>query len=162
MVIVDHAKGSCMAATLRGLPVALLVAAAPLLAAGPGGEPATARRWPTEWFRVVLPAIQQTPGQSPRWRHARWPTWLGLHEAIVAGILQERSLAGQLVELESLPPAQPDDTLHWPTVPTPRWPALTSMLPPNAPADWKGASRRWSAACRCCSRRISTRGARRR
>lgn len=91
----------------------------------------------TEWFRVVLPAIQQTPGQSPPVA-ARTLAYLGLglHEAIVAGVPDGRSLAGQLNELESLPPAQPDETLHWPTVANATLAALTRMLLPNAPADW--------------------------
>ena len=126
-----------MAATLRACIVALLVAAAPCFAAGPEANRYSAAV-ATEWFRVVLPAIQQTPGQSPPVA-ARTLAYLGLglHEAIVAGIPQERSLAGQLVELESLPPAQPDDTLHWPTVANATLAALTAMLLPNAPADWK-------------------------
>lgn len=91
----------------------------------------------TEWFRVVLPAIQQTPGQSPPVA-ARTLAYLGLglHEAIVAGVPNGRSLAGQLNELESLPPAQPDETLHWPTVANATLAALTRMLLPNAPPEW--------------------------
>lgn len=91
----------------------------------------------TEWFRVVLPAIQQTPGQSPPVA-ARTLAYLslGLHEAIVPGVPGGRSLAGQLNELESLPPAQPDEILHWPTVANATLAALTRMLLPNAPADW--------------------------
>ena len=92
----------------------------------------------TEWFRVVLPAIQQTPGQSPPVA-ARTLAYLGigLYESIVAGLPGHRSLAGQLSELESLPPAQPNEVLHWPTVANATLAALTMMLLPNAPADWK-------------------------
>jgi hypothetical protein len=92
----------------------------------------------TEWFRVALPAIQQTPGQSPP-AAARTLAYLGLglYEAIVAGLPGQRSLAGQLNELESLPPAQPDEVLHWPTVANATLAALTQMLLPNAPPDWK-------------------------
>lgn len=92
----------------------------------------------TEWFRVVLPAIQQTPGQSPPVA-ARTLAYLGLglHESIVEGLPGRRSLAGQLNELESLPPAQPDEVLHWPTVANAAMAALTQMLLPNAPSDWK-------------------------
>lgn len=92
----------------------------------------------TEWFRVVLPAIQQTPGQSPPVA-ARTLSYLGLglYESIVAGLPGQRSLAGQLNELESLPPAQPDELLHWPTVANAALAALTQMLLPNAPPDWK-------------------------
>jgi hypothetical protein len=92
----------------------------------------------TEWLRVVLPAIQQTPGQSPPVA-ARTLAYLGLglYESVVAGMPGQRSLAGQLSELESLPPAQPDEVLHWPTVANATLALLTQMLLPNAPADWK-------------------------
>jgi len=92
----------------------------------------------TEWFRVVLPAIQQTPGQSPPVA-ARTLAYLGLglYESIVAGLPGQRSLAGQLTELDSLPAAQPDEVLHWPTVANAALAALTRMLLPNAPADWQ-------------------------
>ncbi|HET7528173.1 MAG TPA: vanadium-dependent haloperoxidase [Burkholderiaceae bacterium] len=92
----------------------------------------------TEWFRVVLPAIQQTPGQSPPVA-ARTLAYLGigLYESIIEGLPGQRSLTGQLSELESLPPAQPDETLHWPTVANAALGALARMLLPNAPPDWK-------------------------
>ena len=92
----------------------------------------------TEWFRVVLPAIQQTPGQSPPVA-ARTLAYLGigLYESIVSGLPGQRSLAGQLNELESLPAAQPNEVLHWPTVANATLGALTQMLLPNAPPDWK-------------------------
>lgn len=92
----------------------------------------------TEWFRVVLPAIQQTPGQSPPVA-ARTLAYLGLglYESVLGGLPGQRSLAGQLNELESLPAAQPDEVLHWPTVANATLAALTQMLLPNAPADWK-------------------------
>ncbi len=92
----------------------------------------------TEWFRVVLPAIQQTPGQSPPVA-ARTLAYLGLglYESVLAGLPGQRSFAGQLVELESLPAAQPDEVLHWPTVANATLAALTQMLLPNAPPDWK-------------------------
>jgi len=91
----------------------------------------------TEWFRVVLPAIQQTPGQSPPVA-ARTLAYLGLglYETMLAGLPGERSLAGQLNELESLPEAQPNEPLHWPTVANATLAALARMLLPNAPADW--------------------------
>jgi hypothetical protein len=92
----------------------------------------------TEWFRVVLPAIQQTPGQSPPVA-ARTLAYLGLglYESVLAGMPGQRSFAGQLSELDSLPAAQPDETLHWPTVANSTLAALTQMLLPHAPADWK-------------------------
>jgi hypothetical protein len=91
----------------------------------------------TEWFRVVLPAIQQTPGQSPPVA-ARTLAYLGLglYESIAPGTPGRRSFAGQLTELESLPEVQPNEPLHWPTVANATLAALTRMLLPNAPADW--------------------------
>src|SRR5512141_2358085 len=92
----------------------------------------------TEWLGVVLPAIQQTPGQSPPVA-ARTLAYLGLglYESILAGLPGQRSFSGQLSELESLPEAQPDEVLHWPTVANATLAALTQMLLPNAPPDWK-------------------------
>jgi hypothetical protein len=91
----------------------------------------------TEWFRLVLPALQQTPGQSPPVA-ARTLAYLGLglYESLVPGIPGQRSLTGQLAELQSLPPVQPDEPLHWPTVANATLAALVRMLLPNAPADW--------------------------
>lgn len=131
-----------MAALTRQILAALLLVAALVGPAGAQQAPRpSASRYSaavaTEWFRVVLPAIQQTPGQSPPVA-ARTLAYLGLglHEAIVAGMPEQRSFAGQLNELESLPAAQPDETLHWPTVANATLGALTRMLLPNAPADW--------------------------
>jgi hypothetical protein len=131
-----------LAALTRQILAALLLVAALVGPAGAQQAPRpSASRYSaavaTEWFRVVLPAIQQTPGQSPPVA-ARTLAYLGLglHEAIVAGMPEQRSFAGQLNELESLPAAQPDETLHWPTVANATLGALTRMLLPNAPADW--------------------------
>jgi hypothetical protein len=126
---------------LKHLAAALLAVLLCVAARGEGNGPPAARysaAVATEWFRVVLPAIQQTPGQSPPVA-ARTLAYLGigLYESIVAGLPAQRSLAGQLSELESLPAAQPDEVLHWPTVANATLGALTRMLLPNAPPDWK-------------------------
>ena len=131
-----------MAALIRNALVALLLAAclgSPGRAQGTGPEAARySAAVATEWFRVVLPAIQQTPGQSPPVAARTLAVLgLGLYEGIVAGLPGRRSLTGQLNELDSLPPAQPDEVLHWPTVANATLAALTQMLLPNAPADWK-------------------------
>jgi len=125
----------------RDVNALLLGAALPTLSTAQSTRPDASRysaAVATEWFRVVLPAIQQTPGQSPPVA-ARTLAYLGigLYESIVAGLPGQRSLAGQLGELESLPPAQPDEVLHWPTVANATLAALTMMLLPNAPPDWK-------------------------
>lgn len=109
-------------------------------AAGPSDMPATrhASDVATAWYRIVLPAIQQTPSQSaPVAARTLAYLGIGLHEALVEGVPGRRSLAGQLNELESLPPAQPDEVLHWPTVANATLAALTRMLLPDAPPDWK-------------------------
>lgn len=128
-----------MAAALRAIVMCLLAAAG--TAPAQDGSPEASRysaAVATEWLRVVLPAIQETPGQSPPVA-ARTLAYLGLglYESILAGLPGQRSFAGQLSELESLPDAQPDEVLHWPTVANATLAALTQMLLPNAPPDWK-------------------------
>ena len=134
-----------MAAALRACAIGValaLLACLPWRAAHAQGTGPGAARYSTavatEWFRVVLPAIQQTPGQSPPVA-ARTLAYLGLglYESILAGLPGQRSFAEQLNELDSLPPAQPDEVLHWPTVANATLAALTQMLLPNAPPDWK-------------------------
>jgi PAP2 superfamily len=124
-----------MATLMRHALIAALLALCATLAAAQPKPPSAAVA--TEWFRAVLPAIQQTPGQSPPVA-ARTLAYLGigLHEAAREQGSTVRSLAGQLSELESLPPTQPDETLHTPTVVNATLAALTRMLLPNAPADW--------------------------
>ena len=71
----------------------------------------------TEWFQLALQLIQQTPGQSaPVASRALVYLGLSLYESVAPGLPQPASLAGQLNELESLPWAQPDEPLHWPSV----------------------------------------------
>lgn len=130
-----------MAALIRALLLALLACCAQAQAQAQGQAPDASRHSAavaTEWFRLVLPAIQQTPGQSPPVA-ARTLAYLGLglYESIVEGLPGRHTLAGRLNELESLPPAQPDEVLHWPTVANAALAALTQMLLPNAPPDWK-------------------------
>ena len=78
-----------------------------------------------EWFYLVSQLLQQTPGNSPPVA-ARTLGYLGLtlYESVVPGMPGYQSLAGQLNELSSLPWAQPDEPLHWPTVANSsrRWP----------------------------------------
>jgi hypothetical protein len=134
-----------VAAALRACAIGValaLLACLPWRAAHAQGTGPEAARYSaavaTEWFRIVLPAIQQTPGQSPPVA-ARTLAYLGLglYESILAGLPSQRSFAEQLNELDSLPPAQPDEVLHWPTVANSTLAALTQMLLPNAPPDWK-------------------------
>jgi len=60
-----------------------------------------------------------------------------LYESVVPGMPQHQSLAGQLNELSSLPWAQPDEPLHWPTVANAAMAAMTRMMFPHASAENK-------------------------
>ena len=92
----------------------------------------------TDWFELILQLVQQTPGFSPPVA-ARALGYLGLtlYEAVVPGMPTHRSLAGQLNELSSLPWAQPDEVLHWPTVANAALATMTRMMFPNASAENK-------------------------
>lgn len=92
----------------------------------------------TDWFSLALQLTQQTPGFSPPVA-ARALAYLSLalYESVVPGMANHRSLAGQLNELSSLPWAQPDETLHWPTVANAAMATMTRMMYSNASADNK-------------------------
>lgn len=87
----------------------------------------------TEWFQLALNLTQQTPGFSPPVA-SRAFAYLGLtlYESTVAGMPKYVSLAGQLNELQSLPAAQPDELLHWPTVANAALATMTRMMFSNA------------------------------
>jgi membrane-associated phospholipid phosphatase len=92
----------------------------------------------TEWFQLALTLTQQTPGFSPPVA-SRAFAYLGLalYESTVPGMPDKRSLAGQLNELSSLPWAQPDEPLHWPTVANASLATMTRMMFPTASAENK-------------------------
>jgi hypothetical protein len=92
----------------------------------------------TEWFQLALLLTQQTPGFSPPVA-ARAFGYLGLalYESVVPGMPQNTSLAGQLNELSSLPWAQPDEPLHWPTVANAALATMTRMMYSNATPENK-------------------------
>ena len=92
----------------------------------------------TEWFQLALLLTQQTPGFSPPVA-ARALAYLGLtlYESVVPGMPQNISLAGQLNELSSLPWAQPDEPLHWPTVANASLATMTRMMFANATPENK-------------------------
>jgi hypothetical protein len=93
----------------------------------------------TEWFQLALLLTQQTPGFSPPVA-ARAFGYLGLalYESVVPGLPQHLSLAGQLNELSSLPWAQPDEPLHWPTVANASLATMTRLMFPTVSAENKG------------------------
>jgi hypothetical protein len=112
----------------------------PVVAGSLAAWPATAysAQVATEWFRLALQLTQQTPGFSPPVA-ARALAYMGLslYESVVPGMPGYQSLAGQLNELQSLPWAQPDEVLHWPTVANAALATMTRMMFPNASAENK-------------------------
>ncbi len=137
----------CGRRTLIGVCVVLLLAAAP--ARSPATEPAPlsaaapapsaySANVATEWFQLALLLTQQTPGFSPPVA-ARALAYLGLalYESVVPGMPDRSSLAGQLNDLSSLPWAQPDEALHWPSVANAAMATMTRMMFPTASAENK-------------------------
>jgi membrane-associated phospholipid phosphatase len=93
----------------------------------------------TEWTSLALSLTQQTPGFSPPVASRAFGyLGLALYESIVPGMPGYTSLAGQLNELNSLPVAQPDEPLHWPTVANASMATMTRMMFSNATAENKG------------------------
>jgi len=131
-----------MRARLFALFLVWVCAVPPLYAqqAVPLARPASAfsAGVPTEWFSLALQLTQQTPGYSPPVA-SRALAYLGLalYESVVPGMPKHQSLAGQLNELQSLPWAQPDEVLHWPTVANTSMAAMTRMMFPVASAENK-------------------------
>ena len=114
--------------------------AATAAASGATSQPASAYGAPlaVDWFQLDLQLVQQTPGFSPPVA-ARALAYLSLalYESVMPGMPERRSLAGQLNELDSLPWAQPDEVLHWPTVANAAMAAMTRMMFPTASAENK-------------------------
>ncbi|MBL8336132.1 MAG: vanadium-dependent haloperoxidase [Rhodoferax sp.] len=124
------------------LALAGLLSSAPTVAqpAPPAARPAQAysASVANDWFSLSLQIIQQTPGFSPPVA-ARALGYLGLvlYESVVPGMPEHHSLAGQLNELSSLPWAQPDEPLHWPTVANAALATMNRMMFPHASAENK-------------------------
>lgn len=91
-----------------------------------------------DWFQLNLELAQQTPGATPP-SVSRSLAYLGitLYETVVPGMPKHRTLAGELNELSSLPWAQPNEELHWPTAANAAMAMMTTMLYPNASAENK-------------------------
>ncbi len=91
-----------------------------------------------DWFFLALQLIQQTPGFSPPVAsRALGYMGLTLYESVVPGMPGYQSLAGQHKQLSSLPWAQPDVPLHWPTVANASLATMTRMMFSNASAENK-------------------------
>ena len=120
--------------------VAALLCLTPAGAQTPVSKPASAygANVATEWFQLATLLTQQTPGFSPPVA-ARALGYMGLalYESVVPGMPDRISLAGQLNELSSLPWAQPDEILHWPTVANAALATMVRMMFPNASAENK-------------------------
>lgn len=86
----------------------------------------------TSWYRLVLELVQATPGFTPPVT-SRAFGYLGvtLYEALVPGMPDNQSLAGQLNELTPLPPPH-DHVYHWPSVANSALAASTRLLFPTA------------------------------
>lgn len=123
------------------LLLAALLAPAAVRAQEPVARPASAfsANVAVDWFQLSLLLAQQTPGFSPPVT-ARALGYLGLtlYESVVPGMPAHQSLAGQLNELSSLPWAQPDEVLHWPTVANAALATMNRMMFPTASAENKG------------------------
>jgi hypothetical protein len=117
----------------QSLPTAVVP---PIASAGPASTYSGALV--ADWFTLALQLTQQTPGFSPPVA-ARALAYLSLalYESVLPGMADHRSLAGQLNELSSLPWAQPDEVLHWPTVANAAMATMTRMMHGNASADDK-------------------------
>ena len=92
----------------------------------------------TEWFMLALQLVQQTPGNSaPVASRSLAYLGLALYESTAPGVPRATSLAGQLNELSSLPGAQPDEPLHWPTVANASMATMSRLMFSNASAENK-------------------------
>jgi hypothetical protein len=131
-----HLGAVALATALIAVPVCAQAPAAASVAQRPAG--AYSANVPTEWFALALELTQQTPGFSPPVA-ARAFGYMGLtlYESVVPGIPKNISLAGQLNELNSLPWAQPDEPMHWPTVANAAMATMTRMMFSNASAENK-------------------------
>jgi membrane-associated phospholipid phosphatase len=122
----------------RRIVAALTLVAAFAATAQPRDATQYSANVPIDWIQLNLQLAQQTPGFSPPIAARAYAyVSLALYESVVPGMPAHRSLAGQLNELESLPAAQPDETLHWPTVANAALAAMTRMMFPNASAENK-------------------------
>lgn len=128
----------CLAALCASLSAAFAQSPAAAPAAATPSADAYSAEVATEWFGLALLLTQQTPGMSPPVA-ARALAYLSLalYESVAPGMPDPRSLAGQLNELQSLPWAQPDEPLHWPTVANTAMASMTRMMFPHATAENK-------------------------
>lgn len=88
---------------------------------------------PTAWFDLSLALIQTTPGFSPPVAsRALVYAAVALYEALTPGMLDHRSLSGQLGGLADVPQAGRNTVYHWPTVANSSLAAILRSLFPTA------------------------------
>ncbi len=88
------------------------------------------------WFELQLDLVQATPGFSPPvTARAFGYAGVALYEAVVPGMPEYQSLAGQLNGLIALPRPDPDETYHWPIVANSALAMITRRLFANATID---------------------------
>jgi hypothetical protein len=92
------------------------------------------------WFDLQLVLIKDTPGFSPPVAsRALGYTGITLYEAVVPGMPEYRSLAGQLNELSELPKPVAGIEYHWPTVANSALASITRKMFPIATEENQAA-----------------------
>jgi hypothetical protein len=93
----------------------------------------------TAWFDLVCRLVRTTPGFSPPVA-SRAFGYVGvtLYEALVPGMPEHRSLAGQLTDLTSTPGAA-DQAHHWPAAANAALASIVRDLFPTAPTEAQAA-----------------------
>ena len=91
----------------------------------------------TDWFELQLLLVQESPGFSPPVA-ARAFGYAGitLYEAVVPGMPEYQSLAGQLTDLAALPQPVMGESYHWPAVANTALAQIMRHLFPNAPEPY--------------------------
>ena len=86
-----------------------------------------------EWFTLQLQLVQQTPGFSPPVASRAFGySGVALYEALVPGMPDYQSLAGQLNELAELPQPASGEDYHWEVVANSAMATITRALFPTA------------------------------
>jgi PAP2 superfamily len=100
--------------------VATLFVASALIWAGFVPDRKSSDQFPSEvaskWFEALYDVIKAERTQPPPASRIYGITAVALYESVVAGMEQNRSLAGQLNGLGPMPEPKKNKALHWPTV----------------------------------------------
>ena len=101
---------------------------------------------PAAWFDLSLDLVKQTAGFSPPVASRGFAyAGISLYEALVPGMPDHRSLAGQLNGLSELPHAGNNRVYHWPTVANSSMAAILRSLFPVATTENQAAIDRLEA-----------------